>query len=338
MKHKEFISDIHHTKKNDVLLCMPTMDSAQITTQTLKAILENNPSFDFDILVIDNNTEDYQEIINKLPFINYIVLTKNTGSSGAQRIGIEFAVENGYKFAICTDNDAELLTKKGIKLMYEYLKDHHEVGCVAPQHIDYPINTNKTWNRQLPLHYLFMRTNLFNLFEPHNFYHFLMTDDVALTSKIVTNSKLVILKEVTYFHPTFKPSFLANKCFFYYIRGFLIVLFIEKNISFKLRLRHFLHLLFKIGLCVSHAVFLRDSSYLKTIYIAVKNFLSNYKENWVLQVPKNKTELVSIEGNGLNPRDYSKMSIINAIIPKRRYSVGSERNNKSIYYERRVIK
>ncbi|NMB83857.1 glycosyltransferase [Candidatus Roizmanbacteria bacterium] len=272
-------------KKNDIVINIPTYYSYQTTKKTLK-LLYKQKGVNFDILIIDNNSNDYYKLSKEFSELNYLVLKYNSGSSGAQRIGIELALKLKYKYIVCTDNDAILLENDGILKLYKKLTSNSDIDCVVPKPIKSNNRKDLLWNRQLPLHYLFFKSKALEKIELHNFYLFLLTDDISLTSKIVSKGKILIASNTSYYHP-FKPKHLDNVYSYFYIRGLLIIIFLEKGISFKLKIYHSLHLFYRIILCFLYSIELKDVSYLKNLFLAFKNFLTNYKKI-DFNIPKNK--------------------------------------------------
>ena len=288
-------------KKYPILVSIPTCNNCGITRKTLKKIYKQQ-GIDFDILIIDNNSEDYLKLVQDFPNLNYVLLKENTGNSGAQRIAMELALKHEYKYIVCTDNDAFLTQNDGLKKLYDKLINNASIDCASANHCDNLINEDIFCKKQLPFHYLFIKCSFLKKIELHNFYIFLVAEDVAFTSKIVSEGKLLLCHNITYYHDAFKPKFIQNSTIYFGIRGFLIILFYEKNIKFSLKFYHFLHLFYYPALAFCHSLILKDASYLQTVFLAIWNFFINYKKIYAEKIQKNKYALVE-----------SKKSLPNAI-------------------------
>lgn len=329
MDYLHYITQSRIVKKSNIQVNIPTYNSYEVTKATIQKLYQQK-DITIDVLLIDNNTKDYEKLMKDFPSLNYVLLKDNTGSGGSQRIGIEVALKHEYEYVICTDNDALLLDDYGLSKMYKKITTYSGLGCVVPNNIEINFKKDMLWNRQLPVHYVFVRTEVLKKIELPNFYLFMTTDDVSLVSKIVSNSKLLICSDVLFFHEIFKPKFLSNYSFYFLIRGFLAILFWEKNISLGLKFRHFLHLGYKVLLCITFSIQLWDFSYLRTVGMAVSDFLFRYETIDTSKIPKNKYSFVEHKEVF---EDAPQMTILNSIFLKKRYYVRSNYHNKNVYYQ-----
>ena len=84
--YKNYIQKLHLNKKNDLLICMPTFNSYDITSQTIKSFYEQE-NVDFDLMVI-GPSGDIEKLSQRYPEINYCITKENFGSSGNFLISI----------------------------------------------------------------------------------------------------------------------------------------------------------------------------------------------------------------------------------------------------------
>ena len=327
-----YIAKSKITKRNSIQISIPTCNSYDVTKQSI-AKLYKQVGLKFDILIIDNGSQDYHKFILDYPKINYVVLKQNAGNSGAQRIGMELALKKKYKYIVCSDNDAFLLSNHGLMKLYNKIKSDKDLDCVAANHCDNLINSDIICTKQLPFHFLFIRCDFLRKIELHNFFIFLVTEDIAFTSKIVSNGKLLLCHDVLYYHDAFKPKFLQNFTIYFGLRGFLIILFLEKNISLNLKLYHFFHMFYYPTIAFFHSLILKDFSYIKTVLLAIFDFLTDYKKINLINIPKNKHVFVESKKriNGA-----VKMNTLNSIFVKKAYYWYSNFYKKNIYF--RLIK
>ena len=322
-----YIADSRIRKRNTIQINLPTYNSYQ-TTKKLIGLLLNQKNISFDILLIDDGSGDCRKLLKIYPFLNYILLKKNTGTSGAYRIGMEVALREKYEYVICTDNDAILLENDALSRLFKKIKEDRSLGCVAPNHCDNPLTQDVIRKKQLPYHYLFIRCSVLKKIELHNFYHFLITDDIAFTSKLISKSKILLCHDILYHHDPFKPKYLQNQSLYLGVRGFLIILFLEKDISFSLKLYHFFHFFYYPAICILHSIKFRDSSYISTMFSAIHNFFLNYKKLGLGSIPKNKYVLVE---TNQSLKKASQMNLTNSLWMKKKYYVYSN------YYKRKLF-
>jgi len=88
---------------------------------------------DMDVYVVDNaSTDDSVEKINSA-YKDRITLLRNSenlGGSGGFNTGIRKAMEIGYPYIMCIDNDV-LLKEDAIEKLYVFLKENPDVGMAA---------------------------------------------------------------------------------------------------------------------------------------------------------------------------------------------------------------
>ena len=283
-------------KKSDIQINIPTFNGYKTTKKTIK-VLYNQKNINFDILIIDNNSNDYERLIKDFPDLNYILLKENTGSSGAQRIGAEIALKHKYDYIVFTDNDAILLDEYGLFKMKKNFADN-QVVAVVPQNIELQSTKRKEakikrLNGPYPLHYLFTKLDVFKKVQFHNFYMFLSGDDTSLTTKLLSTGKVLIDQSVLFYHPIFKRQNTQNKTMFLSLRSLIIVIFFERNIKLKWRFRAFLHASFVFLQAIFYTIKFLDVSYIKTLFFVLTSFVYGYKninklKELLEKMPQNK--------------------------------------------------
>jgi|GEM_PF-1698476 len=302
-------------KRADIQINIPTYNGYEITKATVKALLEQS-GVSFDILLIDNNSQDYIKLKEDFPSINYVVLETNTGSSGAQRIGAELAIKYGYEHIVFTDNDALLLDKYGIAKMRRGLDElGKNVGAIHPINIDsgnnkYPEDTKKyiKTTSTTAFHYLMVKTNLLKTIGLHDFDYFLYGDDVALTAKIVSNSTLIKITDVLFYHPLYTPKMFSNAYNYRAIRNMSFMVLHESGLSPLMRAKITILLLLNVFKLISYFFQTLESTYTATIIQAIRSGTAKQNYN-VANVSEPKciylTETnTSIQASALNNRSF----------------------------------
>lgn len=333
MKYLHLISKSKIKKRSDILLVMPTYNAYKVTNETIKKI-NHQSDISFDILLVDGDSVDWINLIKEHPYINYVVLNKNYGSSGAQRIGAEIAIKYKYKYAIFTDNDALLLKDNALSNMKRELDHDNSLSAVIPMNIEDRIRNKKnTYVNASPFHYIFTKVATFKDIELHNFYLFLYSDDSSFSSKLRSKGKILVCHSAPYYHYVFSPKSIENIYSFYNLRGILIVIFKESNIPLISRLNYLLFFFYKlIQLFVNSMVFL-DFSYIVTIwYIFVG--ACNLNRNLLAKIPKNKYIMRQVNYVGLirKMKCVDLADRLNLFIPPRLGRIYSNYYKRYYYY------
>lgn len=118
----------NYNKKDDVINCV-------------QSVLESSYK-DFDIFVVDNASEDGSaEKISEIygEQVRLFVNKENLGGSGGFNTGIRHAVEAGYDYVWCLDNDV-LVDENAIGELYLFMEEHPEVGMTGSKvyHMEAP--------------------------------------------------------------------------------------------------------------------------------------------------------------------------------------------------------
>ena len=335
--HFYYIDKQEIKKRNSIQINLPTFNSYEVTKNTIKKLFKQK-GIKFDILLIDNGTEDYKKLIKDFPEINYVVLKENTGSSGAQRIGAELALKNKYEYIIFTDNDAILLDDFGLLKMKQKLDSFPGLVAVVPSHTEsFGVGFHKDFYiRSWSFHYLFVKSEVFKKTDLHNFYLFLYSDDLSLTLKLSSVGKVLVCGNVKYYHYGFNPKSLLNFYNYFYLRGLLYITFKEKNIKFSSRIMTIFNFFYKVFQTVLYSIFLLDFSYIKTIFLAIMGFM-DIRKNLAHLIPVNKYKWEEINGAEINKKvgEYIDVSQkrLKLFLPLRRILIRSNYLNRNIYFE-----
>ncbi|MCU0680089.1 MAG: glycosyltransferase family 2 protein [Planctomycetes bacterium] len=115
---------VNYKSKDKLLRCL---DSIKIADWS---------SLNYEIIVVENNSGDNLSEISQYPNTNLLVSSKNLGMGGGNNYGLRIA-RGEYVLILNPDT---IVQKSAIKVLYNYLKSHEEVGIVGPQ-LFYPDNT-----------------------------------------------------------------------------------------------------------------------------------------------------------------------------------------------------
>jgi GT2 family glycosyltransferase len=108
--------------------------------------LKNCDYGNFKIILVDNASEDKSgiKLINKFPDVVFIQNKKNLGFTGANNIGIKYAINHSFKFVMLLNNDTEV-DKNFISPLINKLSNNSNVGAVQPVITNWH-NRNRIWN------------------------------------------------------------------------------------------------------------------------------------------------------------------------------------------------
>lgn len=150
-----------------------------LVKQCIKNIVNLNLSFDYEVIVVDNNSQDNSEetiaeLREKYANLNlkFIGQHENRGMGAGNNAGIQ---EAQGEYVLILNPDVVVLGKS-IERLLSFIKDRPHVGCVAPQ----LLNPNKSYQQsryRFPEFFmpLFIRTGL-NRLGRHQLRNYFMDD------------------------------------------------------------------------------------------------------------------------------------------------------------------
>lgn len=97
----------------------------------IKTVFESDLNFDYEVIVVDNNSKDNLDQLLKesFPQVRFIQSPKNIGMGGGNNLGIKEA--NG-EYVLILNPDIHLF-RDSIKTMIEHLESRPEIGLIAPK-------------------------------------------------------------------------------------------------------------------------------------------------------------------------------------------------------------
>ena len=100
----------------------------------------------YQIILIDNesNPKELKKIKNQFDKIITFPNQKNLGFTGANNIGIEYAIKNDFEYVMLINNDTEV-EKNFINPLIELLEKNQNFGAAQPLILNY-YNRNKVWS------------------------------------------------------------------------------------------------------------------------------------------------------------------------------------------------
>ena len=105
----------------------------ELTLQCLRSIREFSPRIPYEILLIDNGSQDGigPVIAEEFPEVRLIETGRNDGFSQASNLGI---VNSHGKYLLLLNSDTKIIEPVFDRLV-QYMDSRSEVGCIGPQHM-----------------------------------------------------------------------------------------------------------------------------------------------------------------------------------------------------------
>ncbi len=118
------------TKK--VAIILVNWNSFQLTADCI-ASLDAMPYSDYSIIVVDNGSEDRSGSLLKEKYDHIILIESptNAGFTGGNNLGMQYAVDQGYIYALLLNNDT--FAEPGfLEVLVNYMDIHPEAGIIQP--------------------------------------------------------------------------------------------------------------------------------------------------------------------------------------------------------------
>jgi len=262
-------------KNAELLICIPTFKSYEITKQTVLSFL-NQEDVHFDIL-ISGVSGDIELLAKDFPNINYIITKDNYGSSGNQILNIFISKKYNYKFVMLNDNDSRFEKYDSLKKMIHNMLDN-DLLVTFPLHENLEIkfeDIEPFKDYFFPFHCCLYSIEVFRDSEYYfDFNYFLCFDDVALIIYLKRFKNRISCSEVIYSHPE-KPGKFFNYNFqFYFTRSYFNFMFHEKvPILDKIYWLFFYPPHFLIPGYILYSLVNKDLEYFKILFIAFSQAL-----------------------------------------------------------------
>ncbi len=115
-----------------VAIILINWNSYDLTRDTLKS-LQKVSYKDLDVIVVDNGSTDGSGDRLEVEFSEVILLksASNTGFTGGNNLGFQYAMEQGYTYAMMLNNDVEVEPDFLEPLVYA-LDENKRIGAVQP--------------------------------------------------------------------------------------------------------------------------------------------------------------------------------------------------------------
>ncbi|MDD5567241.1 MAG: glycosyltransferase family 2 protein [Patescibacteria group bacterium] len=118
----------------DISIIILNYKSKGLTKQCLRGIELIKPKREYEIIVVDNASNDgtAEMVRNEFPGVKLIVSPRNCGFAAGNNLGIRQATG---KYIMILNPDVALLSDS-IEVLYRFMEDHPEVGLAGPKLIN----------------------------------------------------------------------------------------------------------------------------------------------------------------------------------------------------------
>jgi len=118
----------------DLSIIILNYKSRGLTKQCLKGILKSKPQLNYEIIIVDNNSNDgcikyIKKDIKENPHVSYIQSDRNKGMGAGNNLGIKKAKG---KYILILNPDVAIF-KDSLDKMHKYLESHPEIAVLGPK-------------------------------------------------------------------------------------------------------------------------------------------------------------------------------------------------------------
>jgi GT2 family glycosyltransferase len=184
----------------DLSICVVNYKAGHVLEDCLKSIYQNTYSIQFEIMVVDNNSQDgtVEAVTNHFPKIHLIINEKNVGFSRANNQALR---ASKGKYILWLNPDTVLLPN-ALDTLVEFMTSCPEVGIVGPKVLNSDGTLQGQCRRGLPTPWAIFcyLSGLSKLFPKNKrFAQYLMTyrdENVSHEVNAVSGSCLMVRREV----------------------------------------------------------------------------------------------------------------------------------------------
>ena len=123
-------------------------NTCEITLQALRSVYQETQGFDFEVILIDNNSADksVEKIRAEFPQVQLVVNTDNLGFGRANNQGLKIA-KGEYIFLLNSDT---IVLNGAIQTLVKYLDEHPAVAVLGPKLLNADKTFQHSCRRRLP--------------------------------------------------------------------------------------------------------------------------------------------------------------------------------------------
>ena len=290
MKYKYLIVIVNYKNWEDTVDCVQSLINCKVSTE--------------QILIIDNFScnDSFNKIKSVFKNINILTTEKNLGFTGGNNLGINYALENNFEYAILLNNDTIVEDSNSINLLIKNMDENQDTTLGTGRIFYYP-QKNIIWYdggklvywRGLAIHYNYGKDaenlRLTNKIKEVNFISgcfmcirlkdipglgllnenfFLYLDDIEYSARAIKkNLKLKYFPESVIYHKANGENNRSSGMVYYSIRNRRLLIELHFSIIAKIY--------FEIVLIIKRSLwFLTDNKYYSILVTAINNYNAKY--------------------------------------------------------------
>ncbi len=150
--------------EKDVSIIIVNYKTKDLTIDCLKSIYEKTNDLNFDVFVIDNNSQDgsVEAIRSAFPQINLIENSKNSGFGSANNIGIR---QSDAKYVFLLNSDT-ILVNNAVKILFDFMQENPDIGACGGNLYSKDMKNMHSYGTFLTLKRQILKTFFLKLFFP----------------------------------------------------------------------------------------------------------------------------------------------------------------------------
>ncbi|MEW6100984.1 MAG: glycosyltransferase family 2 protein [Candidatus Omnitrophota bacterium] len=115
----------------DISISIVNFNTREQLRRCISSIKENTQGFEYEIIVVDNNSSDesVSMVRQEFPFVKLIANSENIGAAKAKNQSFEYC---SGKYILILDSDIEILPD-AINKMFAFAEMHPEIGILGPK-------------------------------------------------------------------------------------------------------------------------------------------------------------------------------------------------------------
>lgn len=135
----------------DVSIIFVNYKTKDLTINAIKSVFKKTKDLEFEIFVVDNNSQDgsIEAIEKEFSKVNVIKNPTNAGFGAANNLAIKKAQG---KYVLCLNTDT-LLINNAIKIMFDYMESNPDVGACGGQLYDSNLQKNPSVGNYTNIYY-----------------------------------------------------------------------------------------------------------------------------------------------------------------------------------------
>lgn len=131
----------------DVSIILINYKKSRMTADAVVSVKEKTSGVTYEIIVVDNDSkDDIEAVMSELPYVKLIMSPVNLGFGKANNLGRKSATG---KYLFFLNNDT-LLRNNAVKILFDYMESHPEVGLCGGNIFDANGNPAQSYSVYLP--------------------------------------------------------------------------------------------------------------------------------------------------------------------------------------------